>query len=141
MNPFNNESSSSKVTHKNSFIFKKDDPDIEKRRNLNQTSSSSSAAANEERMRAQLTNYIMRSKVEDLSAIAKLNFAHHSYDEQGNSLLVIIGFHLNYNDKQLLDHAFLYIIKTIELIIQKGNPFSILYFHSNMSTRSSPDFS
>ncbi|KAF2073126.1 hypothetical protein CYY_005567 [Polysphondylium violaceum] len=146
INPFSNESLSGnghngtggRVTHKNSFIFKKEDPDIAKRKNLK-----SVAAANDsgERMKAQLTNYIMRSKVEDLSHIAKLNFAHQSLDEQGKSLLVIIGFHLNYNDKQLLDHALVYIIKTIELIIQKGNPFSILYFHSNMSSRSSPDFS
>ncbi|EAL65223.1 ganglioside induced differentiation associated protein 2 [Dictyostelium discoideum AX4] len=139
LNPFSSNFSSSPydaTMDNDSFMLKREDPDIEKRR---QFSKKSEKQIENEKLKAQFQTLLTRSKVEDLSDVSRLNFTLQTTDDQNRPIVVIIGSQLN-SRKDLYDQVLLYLIRVLEQTIQRGN-FSIIYFHSNMSSQQSPDLS
>ncbi|EGC31348.1 hypothetical protein DICPUDRAFT_156819 [Dictyostelium purpureum] len=124
------------VTNNNSFLLKKEDPDIAKRK---QITKKTEKQLENEKLQQEFQVLLEKSKIEDLSEISRLNFVLQTTDNNGYPLLVIIGSQLS-SRKDLMERVLLHLIRTLEQIIQRGT-FSLIYFHSNMSSQSSPDLS
>jgi len=75
----------------------------------------------------------------DLSEIARLQIIYQSgCDNQGRPIVMIIGSRLP-EKRAHLDRVFLYIIKTLDKIVE--NDYVFVYLHTNMENKSKPEFS
>jgi len=75
----------------------------------------------------------------DLSEIARLQIIYQSgVDNQGRPIVMFIGSRLP-EKRAHLDRVFLYIIKTLDKIVE--NDYVIVYLHTNMENKSKPEFS
>eukprot|EP01119_Soliformovum_irregulare_P003051 TRINITY_DN1332_c1_g1_i3.p2 TRINITY_DN1332_c1_g1~~TRINITY_DN1332_c1_g1_i3.p2 ORF type:complete len:241 (-),score=84.46 TRINITY_DN1332_c1_g1_i3:71-793(-) len=82
---------------------------------------------------------LVRAQKTNLDAIAKLNVLHClGQNENGQSVVVITG--RNIPRKVDFDKLLMYIIRTLDPIVQQG-PYMMVYCHSEMGSRSLPNFS
>lgn len=110
------------------------DRDAERRRRL--------AAQTPEQLQQQqlYLNYLQLAHRTDLKEVEKLNILYQSgVDAAGRPILVFCAMRLPEENQVLLDKIFLYYIKTMDVIA--NNDYVLIYAHSNMGSKSKPDFS
>jgi len=83
--------------------------------------------------------FLKQSQQLDLSDIAKLQIIYQSgKDSQGRNIVMFIGNRLP-EKRTHLDRVFLYIIKTLDKIVESD--YVVVYLHSNFENKSKPEFS
>jgi len=118
------------------FAMMKTDFDEERKKKLEQLSQ----ADKDKLMQQQLyLNYLYKAQGTDLSDIARLNVIYESgKDSSGRPVVVIVGSRLPMQ-RTHLDRVFLYMIRTLDRIVE--NPYVVVYLHSNMEDKETPEFS
>ncbi|EFA78021.1 ganglioside induced differentiation associated protein 2 [Heterostelium album PN500] len=117
------------------LVYKKEDPDIVK---IKSVEKKTSEQIQQEKIEAMYLGYLEKLKTVDLARIAQLNFVYQSTSPDNKPIVVVIGSHLD-PKKEDMESVLLYFIRIFEAIGPRE--FSIMYFHSNMSSVPLPDIS
>ncbi|GAM26382.1 hypothetical protein SAMD00019534_095570, partial [Acytostelium subglobosum LB1] len=112
---------------------KKEDPDIIKKKKIENRTVEQ---VEQERIQSMYEDCLDRSRTTDLSNIARLNFIYQVASSDGSPIVVVIGSHMD-PSRDDLDSVLLYFIRIFEGLAQRE--FSIMYFHSNMSSVPLPE--
>jgi len=84
-------------------------------------------------------NFLYKAQGMDLSDVARLNVIYESgRDAHGRPVVVIVGNRLPILRTQL-DRVFMYMIRVMDKITE--NDYIVVYVHTNMEDRDTPDFS
>jgi len=84
-------------------------------------------------------NFLYKAQGMDLSDVARLSVIYESgKDSHGRPVVVIVGSRLPAIRTQL-DRVFMYIIRVMDKITD--NPYVLVYLHTNMEDRETPEFS
>jgi len=83
--------------------------------------------------------YLRRSKEEDLSDLAKLNFIYQSgVDSSGRAVVVFVASQLPVKPENM-DRILLYMISVLDPIV--SNDYNVIYLHALLASHNKPGFS
>lgn len=121
----------------NGFAVAQEDPD-ERRRREDALKPKKQRQIEENTRR--YNRYLRMARDEDLRDMAELNFIYESgEDSLGRPVICLIASHLPAETPESLHRVLLYIIKTLDPIVEQD--FNLIYFHTNIQSRNKPSFS
>jgi len=114
-------------------------PDEKRKKKIRKEKSRNNSNNNNSENDGLYYKFLRQSQQLDLSDIARLQIIYQSgKDSQGRAIVMILGSRLPEKRNQL-DRVFLYIIKTLDKIVESD--YVVVYLHTLMEDKSKPEFS